>query len=188
LVSKGFDIVLLLVSAKFLGDAVNSESFDLGPVLKLLVLAVAGAVLAVGIVFAVPKLRTRVLPKLKEGFGAIRESVTDPERLLKIAGGTLLQKIFFALALAAVVTSFGAGLSFGEAIFVNSSVNLFVGMVPVPGGVGVAETTLTAGLIAVGVPADAAASAAITHRMFTSYLPPVFGAWSQRWLTAHDYL
>ena len=107
---------------------------------------------------------------------------------MKIVGGTLTQKILFALTLAASVAAFGESVSFGEAIFVNCTVSLFIGLVPVPGGIGVAEAALTAGLIAVGVPDGAAIAAAICHRIVTAYLPPVFGWWSSRWLVARDYL
>jgi hypothetical protein len=39
-----------------------------------------------------------------------------------------------------------------------------------------------------GVPEGAAFGAALTHRMVTSYLPPVFGWYASRWLTERDYL
>ena len=55
-------------------------------------------------------------------------------------------------------------------------------------GVGVGEAALTAGLTTIGIPAEIAAAAAITHRLVTSYLPPVFGFFTSRWLTEHDYL
>ena len=43
-------------------------------------------------------------------------------------------------------------------------------------------------MIAVGVPEPVAFPAALTHRMVTAYLPPVFGWWASRWLTDRDYL
>ena len=79
-------------------------------------------------------------------------------------------------------------LNFGQAVSVNVAASLLVGLVPIAGGVGVGEAALTAGLTAVGVPAQVAAAAAITHRLATSYLPPVFGFFASRWLTEHEYL
>ena len=138
--------------------------------------------------FSVPKIRNLVVPPVKEALGAIKESVTDPRRLLRIAGGTLIQKIFFAVTLSASVTAYGGALNFGQALSVNVAASLLVGLVPIAGGVGVGEAALTAGLTAVGVPAQVAAAAAITHRLVTSYLPPVFGFFASRWLTEHEYL
>ncbi|MDH4118055.1 MAG: flippase-like domain-containing protein, partial [Acidimicrobiia bacterium] len=188
IISKGFDIILLVLSAKFIGEAIDAGQVEFGPIVQLVVAVVVMAVLAIAVVLAFPALRTEMLPHVKEGFSAVKGSLTDPERLMKIVGGTLLQKILFALTLASAVAAFGANLRFGEAIFVNTAVSLFVGLVPVPGGIGVAEAALTAALVAVGIPQEAAVAAALTHRMVTAYIPPVFGWWSQRWLVERDYL
>lgn len=187
-ISKGFDIILLLISARIVGSSFDTDEVDFGPVVKLVVLVVIVAVLAIVAVFAIPKLRAKAMPRLREGIGAIKGSVTDPERLFKISVGTLMQKVLFALTLAASVGAYGGGLSFIEAVFVNTAVSLFIGLVPVPGGIGVGEAALTAGLIAVGIPEEAAVAAAITHRMCTAYIPPVFGWWTSRWLVERDYL
>ena len=156
--------------------------------MRLFGLVVVVAAAAVVVVLAVPRLRAKALPHVREGFSAVKGSVTDPHRLARVAGGTLAQKILYALTLAAAVAAYGGTLSFGEAIFVNCAVSLFVGLIPVPGGIGVAETALSGALIAVGVPQEIAVAAAITHRVCTSYIPPVFGWYASRWLTARDYL
>ena len=145
LFSKGFDIILLLLSAKFIGEAVDTDELDVGPVLRLFGVVVVVAVIAVLVVLVVPRLRAKALPHVREGFSAVKGSVTDPHRLVRVAGGTLAQKILYALTLAAAVAAYGGALSFGEAIFVNCAVSLFVGLIPVPGGIGVAETALSGG-------------------------------------------
>jgi uncharacterized membrane protein YbhN (UPF0104 family) len=188
IVSKGFDVILLLITARFVGEALDTGQIEFGPVVRLVGIVVILGAAAIIAVFAVPSWRARMLPRVKEGFSAVRGSLTDPERLFKIVSGTLLQKILFALTLGASVAAFGAHLRFGEAIFVNTAVSLFVGLVPVPGGIGVAEAAITAGLVVVGIPEEVAFAAAIVHRMVTAYLPPVIGWWSQRWLVARDYL
>ena len=186
--SKGFDIILLLIAGRVIGQSIDLDDIDGGPALRLLLLVVAAIVIGLIVLFTVPKLRNRVLPHIRDAFSAIRASVTDPQRLLRVAGGTLMQKVLFAMTLSAAVGAYGYSLSFGEAIFVNTAISLFVGLIPVPGGVGVAEAALTAGLTAVGVPEEAAVAAALTHRIVTAYLPPVFGWWASRWLAERDYL
>ncbi|MGI9622415.1 MAG: lysylphosphatidylglycerol synthase transmembrane domain-containing protein, partial [Acidimicrobiales bacterium] len=186
--SKGFDIILLVIASRIIGQTVDLDDVDTGSLFSLLLLVLAAIVIGVVVVLVVPKLRARLLPHFKEGFGAMRGSVTNPERLLRVAGGTLVQKMLFAMTLGASVAAYGESLGFAEAIFVNSAVSLFVGLIPVPGGVGVGEAALTAGLVAVGIPEEQAVAAAITHRMVTSYLPPVFGWYASRWLGDRDYL
>jgi uncharacterized protein (TIRG00374 family) len=136
----------------------------------------------------VPKLRNKVLPPIKEAVRSVKDAMTDPRRLLRVCAGTLMQKILFALTLSSSVMAYGGGLNFGEAIFVNTAVSLLIAFIPVPGGIGVGEAGLTAGMVAVGISPEVAAAAAITHRLCTAYIPPVFGAYTSKWLTDHDYL
>ncbi len=188
LISKGFDVILLALTARTVGARIDTSDVDFGDAWQLVVVVVVVTVVATVVVLAVPQLRSRMLPHVKAGYSAVKGTLTDPDRLFRVLAGTLMQKVCFALALSSAVTAFGANLTFGEAIFVNTAVSLFVGLVPVPGGIGVAETALSAGLIMMGVPEEAAVATAITHRMITAYIPPVFGWWTSRWLTARDYL
>lgn len=186
--SKGFDIILLVVTSRIIGQTVDLDDVDSGPILRLLLLVLVLAVIGVITTFAVPSVRRRVLGPVKEGFSAVKGSVTDPERLMRVAGGTLMSRLLFAMTLSAAVATYGGSISFSQAIFVNSAVSLVVGLMPVPGGIGVGEAALTAGLVTVGVPESSALAAAITHRMVTVYIPPVYGWYTTRWLTERDYL
>ena len=66
--------------------------------------------------------------------------------------------------------------------------SLFAGLMPVPGGVGVYEGGVVAGLVASGVDNDVAVSAVLVYRMCSFYLPPIWGHISLHWLKSHDYL
>jgi uncharacterized membrane protein YbhN (UPF0104 family) len=187
-VSKAVDVLLLILAGRIIGESITLDDFDSGPILRLIVLVVVLVVTGVIITFTVPQLRGRVLPPIKEALSDVRESITDPERLMRILGGALLGRLLFAATLSAAVSAFGSSVTFSEAVFVNSAVGLFVGLMPVPGGIGVGEAALTAGLTLVGVPESTAFAAALTHRMVTSYLPPVYGFFTTRWLTERDYL
>ncbi|MFN3216385.1 MAG: YbhN family protein [Acidimicrobiales bacterium] len=187
-ISRGFDLILLAITAPIVGSSVDTDDLDFGAAGKLLVAVVVIGALAILAFALVPKLRAMALPHIREGFHAVKGSITDPERLFRVAGGTLLQKVLFAMTMSAAVAAYGGSLGFAEAIFVNTAVSFFVSLVPVPGGIGVAETAITAGLVSVGVPEETAVAAAITHRMVTAYIPPVFGWFASRWLTARRYL
>ena len=94
----------------------------------------------------------------------------------------------YALILGACLQAYGAQLSLAELLFVNTFVSLFGGLIPVPGGIGIYEAGLTAGLTAMGVDPATATAAVLTDRMLTAYIPPVFGYFSISWMTKHDYL
>ncbi|MDX2380691.1 MAG: flippase-like domain-containing protein, partial [Acidimicrobiia bacterium] len=97
-------------------------------------------------------------------------------------------RIINAMSLAAVVTAFGVDLSFVAIIFVSVGTGLLAGLAPVPGGIGVAEATMSALLTAVGVDPELSVSIAIVYRLVTAYLPPVLGFFSLNWLTREGYL
>lgn len=71
--------------------------------------------------------------------------------------------------------AFGWTLAFAAVLVVNTVAALFAGLLPVPGGVGVTEAILTGGLVAVGVDQTAAFAIAVTFRVVSAYLPPVWG-------------
>ena len=75
-----------------------------------------------------------------------------------------------------------------QLILINTAVSLFAGLMPVPGGMGVAEAGYTAGLQAIGMPSAVAISTAIAFRLVTFYLPPIWGSLSMRWLRTNDYV
>jgi len=102
--------------------------------------------------------------------------------------GNLLAQFLLALALGMCLKAFGESANMAELILVNTMASLFAGLMPVPGGVGVAEAALTAGLIGIGVPEDIAFSTAIVYRVVTFYLPPAWGWLGMRWLRNNDYV
>ena len=73
-------------------------------------------------------------------------------------------------------------------ILVNTAASAFASLIPVPGGVGAAEASLTAGLVAMGVDDSTAFAIAFTHRLCTYYLPPIWGYFSMQWLSRGAYI
>jgi uncharacterized protein (TIRG00374 family) len=113
----------------------------------------------------------------------------SPTKLLQLYGGNLLAQVLFACALWACVHAFGEDVSLGTLLLVNTVVSLFAGFIPVPGGVGVSEAGLALGLThAGGISSELALAIALTYRFASSYLPPIWGFLSFRWLTDHRYL
>jgi uncharacterized membrane protein YbhN (UPF0104 family) len=52
----------------------------------------------------------------------------------------------------------------------------------------VVEAGLIAGLTAVGIPQDEAIAAVLIQRVFTSYLPPVWGWLTLAWMRRREYI
>ena len=116
-----------------------------------------------------------------KGLGSIR-------RWGPLFGGNLLSQVLFATTLGICVLAFGHHVSLVNLLAINVLISFFAGLMPVPGGIGVTEGALTAGLVAAGVPEAAALSAVLVYRILTYYLPPAWGFFTMRWLEKHDYL
>ena len=82
------------------------------------------------------------------------------------------------MILGACLHAFGADAHLSQLVLVNTLVVLFAGLMPVPGGVGVAEAGYIAGLQAIGNESTIAISTALSFRLVTFYLPPLWGVGS----------
>lgn len=71
---------------------------------------------------------------------------------------------------------------------VTVATNLLAGLVPIAGGIGVAEPVLTSYLVLAGLSDDAAFAAAVVFRPATFYIPAAEGFFATKWLKQGDYL
>jgi uncharacterized protein (TIRG00374 family) len=111
-----------------------------------------------------------------------------PAKVGQMLFGNLGAQVIQAVILGLCLNAFGYQAHLSQLILINTAVSLFSGLMPVPGGMGVAEAGFTAGLQAIGIPSAAAISTAIAMRLVTFYLPPIWGSMSMRWLRRNEYV
>ncbi len=182
------EVVLLVLCAWAIGREVETDALieiDAG---GLIAIALAVVVVGLVVVLAMPRLRNKVVPVVREVLTSVKEIVSSPSTLGRIFAGETLNKLFGAVALAGTMAAFGASIPFAALVFVSVGTGLLAGLAPVPGGIGVAEATMAGLLTAVGIPPEQAVSIAIVHRVVTAYLPPVLGFFSFNWLTKQKYI
>ncbi len=181
-------VLTILIGA---GSIDFSEMQGGGGVIRLLVMAILIFIGALIVVMLVPKLRHWAYSKVEKPLSQIGDAfatVKDPKTAITALGSSIGTEVLYGAGFAMCVLAVGGSISLGEAIFINVTVSLFAGLMPIPGGVGVAEAGMTAGLTAIGVPSDIAVAAVLIYRLISYYLPPLWGYVSLRWLTKHDYL
>ncbi len=191
---SGFIVQALLLGSLLLFSGLSLD-VDVGDAASAAVrivwmLAVVLAIVVL-VIMAVPRLRRSVLEMVRrtihEAFTVLR-GLRSLRRLVMLFGGNLGAELLFALALGVFVEAFGYSVGLHELLFINLTVSLLAGIVPVPGGVGVTEGGLIFGLTSFGVPQEAAFAAVLLYRFATFYLPPVWGFFSLRWLERNRYL
>ena len=136
----------------------------------------------------IPRMRQIVKEQSKTAMTAARV-VRHPVKVVTMLTGNLGTQVLQAIILGLCLYAFDHSVAhLSQLILINTAVSLFGGLMPVPGSIGVAEAGYTIGLQAIGIPSSIAISTAIAFRLVTFYLPPIWGAWSMRWLRRHDYV
>ena len=156
----------------------------------LAVILAAGSPAA--LIALVPRLRRlasrRIRPHLVSIWANVKTIATEPHKIVYVLAGSTLAQLLVILALGASLHAVGQHASLATLITVNTLAAIIGGAVPVPGGLGVVEAGLIAGLTSAGIPQDQAVAAVLIQRFFTAYLPPVWGWATLAWMRRREYV
>lgn len=166
----------------------TSKFHGAGPNSRLVGALAAALAISIAVVLSVPRLRAKVVPPARQALSGLRQVARNRHKRLELFGGNIASELIYAVSLGATCLAFGVHLNLAELVFVNTAASVLSSLIPVPGGIGAAEASLSAGLIAVGVDESTALAIAITQRLCTFYLPPIWGYLSLRWLTHKGYV
>jgi uncharacterized protein (TIRG00374 family) len=186
--------LLFLIAIPFAAGSFHAPSGSGGD--QTAVWIILAVILAVGIATAlialVPRLRRlvsrRVRPHLRNIWANVKTIATEPRKIVYVLAGSTLAQLLIILALGASLHAVGQHASIATLITVNTVAAIIGGAVPVPGGLGVVEAGLIAGLTSAGIPQDQAVAAVLIQRFFTSYLPPVWGWLTLAWMRRREYV
>ena len=180
----------ILILLLLFGDVVLAIDIDPADLPWLLILGLV-ALVVIGLVVAVLKiraLRDRVVPVVIEAWGALKVVLHQPSRAFGLFGSNFVYWNVLGITLWLTLQAVGSDLSYGSALFAAAGTSLLAGFMPVPGGVGVAEATMTALLVSFGVDESTAFAVTVAYRVITFYLPALEGFFGARWLGKHGYV
>ncbi|HEX6525806.1 MAG TPA: lysylphosphatidylglycerol synthase transmembrane domain-containing protein [Streptosporangiaceae bacterium] len=157
----------------------------------ILAVVVAVAVVA-GLALAVPRLRglaaEKMRPRVRDIWTNLKSIASSPRKLLLLLGGAFARELLVAMALSVSLRAFGDHLRLPTLIVVITVAAIIGGVAPSPGGMGVVEAGMILGLTAAGVSEADATAAVFIQRLFTSYLPPIWGWFTLVWMRKREYL
>jgi glycosyltransferase 2 family protein len=188
--------VLFLVALPFawgsLDLEVTPQSGDDSALVWIILAVVVLAGLVAGLALAVPRLRRRAAdalrPKVRDIWGNLKLVASQPRKLVLLVGGSFAQELLVAMALSVSLRAFDDHLRLPILIVVISLAATIGGVSPTPGGMGVVEAGLILGLTAAGIPEADATAAVFIQRLFTAYLPPIWGWATLVWMRKREYL
>jgi len=158
----------------------------------LLLIAIVVIGLVVGLLLAVPRWRrlaaAKLRPKASEVWSHLKVLSTHPRNLVEIFGGEILGQLLVAMSLGTSLHAFDQNLGLAALLIVLTLGSMLGGISPVPGGMGVVEAGMIIGLTAAGVPETQAVAAVFVQRLFTAYLPPIWGWFCLVWMRKKEYL
>jgi uncharacterized membrane protein YbhN (UPF0104 family) len=188
--------VLFLVSLPFAWGNIHFEvTPESGGDSKLVWIILAVVVLvavAVGLLLAVPRLRRlaadKLRPKARDIWGNLKQVASSPHKLALLVGGSFTQELLVVMALSVSLRAFGDHVNLPTLYVVIFLAGIIGGISPSPGGMGVVEAGMILGLTAAGVSEADATAAVFIQRLFTSYLPPIWGWITLVWMRKREYL
>jgi len=178
-------ILLVALIATQLSLDLDTEAINWSLIVLIVAVLVIGLIVAI---LRIRRLRETVLPPLKDAWTMLWSLLRDPKRTFGLLGSNLASRTVLAITLWFILQAIGTPLPLVVALVVTVATNLLAGLVPVPGGIGVAEAVLTSFLIVAGLGADEAFAAAVVFRIATFYIPAGEGFFAMRWLENNGHL
>ncbi len=188
--------ILFLVSLPFAWGSIHlkaaPESGGDSKLVWIILAVVVLVALVAGLALAVPRLRrlaaAKVRPKLRDIWANLKQIASSPRKLVLLVGGSFAGELLIAMALSVSLRAFDDHLRLPTLIVVITLAGFVGGASPSPGGMGVVEAGLILGLTAAGVSEADATAAVFIQRLFTSYLPPIWGWITLVWMRKREYL
>jgi uncharacterized protein (TIRG00374 family) len=187
----GSGVVELSLFVAVLPAAVGSFDLRLVPWRSLLTLVVAlgaSTTLVIAVAWQIPKARRFISERVRPAVADVHTVVRSPAKVALVLSGNLSVQLLTALSLGSVCRAYGATIPFSTLLVVSIGSAAISGLVPAPGGLGVAEATLAGALTAAGLPSALAVAATLTQRLVNTWLPTIPGWFALRALERGDDL
>ena len=164
---------------------VDTAQVDWGVILFIVVVIVVGSLI---VITRISKVREKVVPVIRDAWDLLMGILKDPIRTLGLVGSNVAARTILAIVLWFILQAIGTPLPLVTTLVATVATNLLAGLVPIPGGIGVAEAVLTSLRVFAGLNPEEAFAAAIVFRISTFYIPAAEGFFAMRWLERADYL
>lgn len=179
-------VLLLLGIALVTGSQGALASLPSGTIVIILL----GALLVIGVLFTIPRLRrwlvAKLRPTMQQVWPRLIWVIGQPGRLLMGIGGNLLMTAGYLAAFAATLAAFGETLPLTTLAVIYLTGTAIGSAVPTPGGIGAVEGALFTGLRTAGIATATATSTAVLFRVLTFWIRVPLGWVALRYLQKRD--
>ena len=117
---------LFLLVLPFVHVNLHTSQFHAGPNSRLVLALVAGLAVGLALVLAIPKLRAKVVPPLRQALAGLWTVARNRGKRLELFGGNIGSELLYAISLGATCLAFGVHLNIGELVFVNTAASVSI--------------------------------------------------------------
>jgi membrane-associated phospholipid phosphatase/uncharacterized membrane protein YbhN (UPF0104 family) len=167
--------VLLIVPLLGAGNAHFRLSGPDFPDLWPLLVVVAGALTAIGLVFWRSRIRSHGGSSVRTALRSLAGVIRRPRAAAALFAGSAGVTAGYALALAATAQAMSIGLPVSTIVAIYLGGAAVAAAAPTPGGLGALEAALVAGLTAAGAATGPAVATVLSYRLITYWLPVLPG-------------
>jgi uncharacterized membrane protein YbhN (UPF0104 family) len=129
-------VALFLLVLPFIHVSLDTGQFHGGPNARLVVSLVAALLISLAVILAIPKVRAKVLPPVRQALSGLWNVARDRHKRLELFGGNVGSELLYAISLGATCLAYGVHLNLAELVFVNTAASVLSSLMPVPGGIG----------------------------------------------------
>ena len=151
-----------------------------------ILIGVGGTAAVIALAMTVPRVRTwalgRLRPMMRQTWPRLAQVLSQPWRLALGLGGNLLLTVAYVGAFDATLRAFGQSMPLIDVTVLFLLGNAAGAIVPTPGGLGVVEGALAAGLFSAGLPQPLAASVVVLFRLLSYWARIPLGFLAMRFL------
>jgi len=181
-------VVIMASVGSLVGTSAGVFHFDLTGSLYLLLIPVVALIVG-GIVWrAVGSRAARAKASATAAAKEFASFLRQPRRAAALLGTSAGLPISYGLVLIASAAAFGVDVAAIDMFAVYLGGTAVAAASPTPGNLGAVEVTLSAGLVAIGVPSGAAVAAVLIYRLLTFWLPLLPGFLAFRYLRSRHYI
>jgi uncharacterized protein (TIRG00374 family) len=128
-----------------------------------------------------------VVPAVKRAANDIWSVIRNPKKAGQLFGGDLAGNLLYPAILGLCLLAFHGHLSYAQLVVVQVGAGMLGSVAPVPGGIGVQEAALTAGLTSFGISSNVALATVLVYRGITFLLPAAYGFFVLKYLRNRGY-
>jgi undecaprenyl-diphosphatase len=182
-------LILFALAILLSPTAIHTGDIPVDSIVSVVLIIAAIAILVVGLVLGIPRLRRTVMPPVISAATTIWQALRSPRRVALLFGGNFVNAFMYAAVLDACIVAFGGSINYWTLLALNIFIGTIASLIPIPGGgTAVSSVGMTGALTAVGVSTNVAVAAVLANQLVANFIPAVPGWFATRNLMDDGYL